>query len=211
MLLLVRHPLLQHAGHGAALQGDISPTKGAGLGFMGGAAAGLIGGVIAAIAVVYFIARKMKLTSPRLYVGLFWAAFVTPRPFGATFGDVLARPLHEGGGLRPRRSSAVAGDPRGHDPLRHYRRNKTGPAATTETGGGRGPLSGVSLRSAEQSSDASSSSRFRRAPVTPLAQGLREAGTPWTRWRTATQADPRPDHRLRRDRAGLDAAGDRQG
>ncbi len=80
--------------------------QGPGLGFMGGAA--LIGGVIAAIAAIYFIARKMKLTSPALCVGLFWAAFVLTRPFGATFGDVLARPTSEGGlGFGPGGASAV--------------------------------------------------------------------------------------------------------
>lgn len=82
--------------------------QGPGLGFMGGAA--LIGGVIAAIAVAYFIARKAKLTNPALYVGLFWAAFVLTRPFGATFGDVLARGHTEGGlGFGPGGSSAVLG------------------------------------------------------------------------------------------------------
>ena len=106
--------------------------QGPGLGFMGGAA--LIGGVIAAIAVVYFIARKMKLTSPALYVGLFWAAFVLTRPFGATFGDVLARPLHEGGlGFGPGGSSAVLAAILVVMILFTVRRNKTGPAATTET------------------------------------------------------------------------------
>ncbi len=80
--------------------------QGPGLGFMGGAT--LIGGVIAAIAVAYFIARKLKLASPALYVGLFWAAFVLTRPFGATFGDVLARGHNEGGlGFGPGGSSAV--------------------------------------------------------------------------------------------------------
>lgn len=80
--------------------------QGPGLGFMGGAA--LIGGVIAAIALAYFIARKSRATSAALYVGLFWAAFVLTRPFGATFGDVLARPVHEGGlGFGPGGSSAA--------------------------------------------------------------------------------------------------------
>lgn len=80
--------------------------QGPGLGFMGGAA--VIGGVIVAIAGVYFIARRMKVSSPALFVGLFWAAFVLTRPFGATFGDVLARPTHEGGvGFGPAGSSAV--------------------------------------------------------------------------------------------------------
>lgn len=80
--------------------------QGPGLGFMGGAV--LIGAVIAAIALAYLIARKAKAASVSLYVGLFWAAFVLTRPFGATFGDVLARPPHEGGlGFGPGGSSAV--------------------------------------------------------------------------------------------------------
>lgn len=80
--------------------------QGPGLGFMGGAA--IIGGVIAVIAIAYFIARRTKATNAALYVGLFWAAFVLTRPFGATFGDVLARPIHEGGlGFGPGGSSAA--------------------------------------------------------------------------------------------------------
>jgi uncharacterized membrane-anchored protein len=80
--------------------------QGPGLGFMGSAA--IIGGVIAAIALAYFIARRLGATSPALYVGLFWAAFVLTRPFGATFGDVLARGRDEGGlGFGPGGSSAV--------------------------------------------------------------------------------------------------------
>lgn len=80
--------------------------QGPGLGYMGGA--GLIGTAIAAIAIAYFIARWLKVSSTALYVGLFWGAFVLTRPFGATFGDVLARPPHEGGlGFGPGGSSAV--------------------------------------------------------------------------------------------------------
>lgn len=80
--------------------------QGPGLGFMGGAL--LIGATIAVIAGAYLVARKLKLTNPTLYVGLFWAAFVLTRPFGATFGDVLARGHSEGGlGFGPAGSSAV--------------------------------------------------------------------------------------------------------
>lgn len=80
--------------------------QGPGLGFMGGAV--LIGGVIALIATAYFVARKMKVVNSTIYVGLFWAAFVLTRPFGATFDDVLARPTNEGGmGFGPGGSSAV--------------------------------------------------------------------------------------------------------
>lgn len=30
-------------------------------------------------------------------VALFWAAFVLTRPFGATFGDLLTKPIEKGG------------------------------------------------------------------------------------------------------------------
>lgn len=77
-----------------------------GLGFGGGAA--LIGGVIALIVVVYLLAKRMKVASPALYVGLFWAAFVLTRPFGATMGDVLTKPPAQGGlGFGTIGSSAV--------------------------------------------------------------------------------------------------------
>ncbi|MBX3380669.1 MAG: hypothetical protein KF805_11300 [Phycisphaeraceae bacterium] len=78
--------------------------QGPGLGFMGGAL--LIGSAIAIIAIAYFIARSMRIANAALYVGLFWAAFVLTRPFGATFGDVLARGHAEGGlGFGPAGSS----------------------------------------------------------------------------------------------------------
>jgi uncharacterized membrane-anchored protein len=59
-----------------------------GLGFMGSAA--LIALVLAALAAAY---RWSRLD----HVLLFWAAFVLTRPFGATFGDVLTKPLASGG------------------------------------------------------------------------------------------------------------------
>lgn len=59
-----------------------------GLGFLGGAA--LIG---SAIAVVAALARFTSLDR----VGLFWAAFVLTRPFGATFGDLLTKSTDKGG------------------------------------------------------------------------------------------------------------------
>jgi uncharacterized membrane-anchored protein len=80
--------------------------QGPGLGFVGGAI--LIGSLIAVIALVYLIARKMNRLGVGLTVTLFWAAFVLTRPFGATFGDVLARGHSEGGlGFGPAGSSAV--------------------------------------------------------------------------------------------------------
>jgi uncharacterized membrane-anchored protein len=77
-----------------------------GLGFAGGAA--LIGGVIAMIVAVYFVAKHLKVSSPAFYVGLFWGAFVLTRPFGATMGDVLTKKPELGGlGFGTVGSSAV--------------------------------------------------------------------------------------------------------
>jgi uncharacterized membrane-anchored protein len=59
-----------------------------GLGFLGGAA--LIGGLIALTALAYRFTRINR-------VALFWIAFVLTRPFGATFGDLLTKPLVKGG------------------------------------------------------------------------------------------------------------------
>jgi uncharacterized membrane-anchored protein len=59
-----------------------------GLGFLGGAV--LIGGIIALIALAYYVTRLNR-------VLLFWLAFVLTRPFGATFGDLLTKPLAKGG------------------------------------------------------------------------------------------------------------------
>jgi uncharacterized membrane-anchored protein len=77
-----------------------------GLGFAGGAA--LIGGVIALIVLIYLLAKRMNVASPAPYVGLFWAAFVLTRPFGATMGDVLTKNADKGGlGFGTIGSSAV--------------------------------------------------------------------------------------------------------
>ena len=59
-----------------------------GLGFMGGAA--LIGSVIAVIALASQFTRLNRTM-------LFWIAFVLTRPFGATFGDFMTKPLEQGG------------------------------------------------------------------------------------------------------------------
>lgn len=59
-----------------------------GLGFAGGAL--LIGSLIAAVAAARYLTRL----SP---VILFWLAFVLTRPFGATLGDFLSKPLDHGG------------------------------------------------------------------------------------------------------------------
>lgn len=59
-----------------------------GLGFLGGAT--LIGGLIALVAVGYRY-------TPLNRVFLFWVAFVLTRPFGATFGDLMTKPVEAGG------------------------------------------------------------------------------------------------------------------
>jgi len=70
-----------------------------GLGFLGGAA--LIGGLIAVTALLYRVTRVNRIL-------LFWVAFVLTRPFGATFGDLLTKPIAKGGlNLGTAGSSAV--------------------------------------------------------------------------------------------------------
>lgn len=59
-----------------------------GLGFAGGAI--LIGSLLLLIIAAYYGTK----VSPIL---LFWFAFVLTRPFGATFGDLLTKPLAKGG------------------------------------------------------------------------------------------------------------------
>lgn len=66
-----------------------------GLGFAGGAI--LIGSLIAFLAVLYFARRATKPLSPVFNVAVFWAAFVLTRPFGATMGDLLTKPVDSGG------------------------------------------------------------------------------------------------------------------
>jgi uncharacterized membrane-anchored protein len=59
-----------------------------GLGFAGGAA--LIGCLLAIVLAATFLTRISR-------VFLFWTAFVLTRPFGATVGDVLTKPVAKGG------------------------------------------------------------------------------------------------------------------
>ena len=59
-----------------------------GLGFLGSAT--LIGGIISLITLASFVTQLNR-------VMLFWIAFVLTRPFGATFGDFLTKPLENGG------------------------------------------------------------------------------------------------------------------
>ncbi len=60
-----------------------------GLGFLGGAL--FIGAIITVIALLYKVTKVNRIL-------LFWVAFVLTRPFGATFGDLLTKPV-AGGGL----------------------------------------------------------------------------------------------------------------
>jgi len=63
----------------------------------------IIGGLILAIAGAYYATRWSR-------TGLFWAAFVLTRPFGATMGDLLTKPADKGGlDLGTIGSSAVLG------------------------------------------------------------------------------------------------------
>jgi len=59
-----------------------------GLGFKGGAI--LIGALIGVVVLAYLFTSISR-------VALFWIAFVLTRPFGATFGDVLTKPVERGG------------------------------------------------------------------------------------------------------------------
>ena len=59
-----------------------------GLGFLGGAL--LIGGLLSLVLLIYYFTQFNRIT-------LFWIAFVLTRPFGATFGDLMTKPLSKGG------------------------------------------------------------------------------------------------------------------
>lgn len=59
-----------------------------GLGFGGGAL--LIGGLLAVVVLAHYFTRISS-------VLLFWVAFVLTRPFGATFGDLLTKPVAKNG------------------------------------------------------------------------------------------------------------------
>ncbi len=59
-----------------------------GLGFSGGAI--LIGSLLLVIVLAFYFTKIS-------HVILFWVAFVLTRPFGATFGDLLTKPIEKGG------------------------------------------------------------------------------------------------------------------
>ena len=50
----------------------------------------MIGGLIGLIALAYYFTQINRIV-------LFWIAFVLTRPFGATFGDLLTKPVDHGG------------------------------------------------------------------------------------------------------------------
>src|SRR3954453_7431206 len=60
----------------------------AGLGYSGGAI--VFGAGLLVLAALYFTTKVSR-------VFLFWAAFILPRPLGATVGDFLDKPLNKGG------------------------------------------------------------------------------------------------------------------
>lgn len=59
-----------------------------GLGFVGGAI--LVGSLLILIVLAYYFTAIS-------HIVLFWLAFVLTRPFGATFGDLLTKPIKKGG------------------------------------------------------------------------------------------------------------------
>jgi len=68
-------------------------TDDAGLSFLQGA--GVTAGVIAIVALLHYFTSMND-------VLLFWIAFIFTRPFGATFGDFLTKPVDDGGLNLPR-------------------------------------------------------------------------------------------------------------
>ena len=71
---------------GTALGDFLSDNSG--LGFAGGVI--LIGSLLLLIVLTYYFTKIS-------HVVLFWLAFVLTRPFGATFGDLLTKPVAKGG------------------------------------------------------------------------------------------------------------------
>ena len=71
---------------GTALGDFLADTSG--LGYEGGAA--VFAAALAVVAALYFVAGVSR-------TALFWAAFILTRPLGATVGDLLDKPLADGG------------------------------------------------------------------------------------------------------------------
>jgi uncharacterized membrane-anchored protein len=70
----------------------------AGLSFIQGAL--VTAGVILVVAALHYFTRLS-------HVLLFWIAFIFTRPFGATFGDLLTKPVAEGGLNLPREQASL--------------------------------------------------------------------------------------------------------
>ena len=72
-----------------------------GLGYEGGAL--IFGAALAVVAALYYRTSVSRVT-------LFWAAFILTRPLGATVGDFLDKPVHDGGLAlsRPLASAVIA-------------------------------------------------------------------------------------------------------
>jgi uncharacterized membrane-anchored protein len=82
---------------GTALGDYLADSKG--FGFAGGAI--VFGSAIAAIGLAYFLTGISRTI-------LFWAAFILTRPLGATLGDILTKPIHQGGLNLDRIESSLA-------------------------------------------------------------------------------------------------------
>jgi uncharacterized membrane-anchored protein len=65
-----------------------------------------IQGALVTAAVILIVAALHFFTNLN-YVLLFWIAFVFTRPFGATFGDLLTKPIEAGGLNLPRESASL--------------------------------------------------------------------------------------------------------
>jgi uncharacterized membrane-anchored protein len=70
----------------------------AGLGYTG--AAIIFGGLLAVLVLLYYRSKVSR-------VGLFWAAFILTRPLGAVVGDLLDKPLADGGLALDRYSASL--------------------------------------------------------------------------------------------------------
>ncbi len=72
-----------------------------GLGYAGGAL--VFGAALAVLAIAYYRTNMSRVT-------LFWTAFILTRPLGATVGDFLDKPIHDGGLAfsRPLASAIIA-------------------------------------------------------------------------------------------------------
>jgi uncharacterized membrane-anchored protein len=82
---------------GTALGDYLADSKG--FGFAGGAI--VFGGAIALIGLAYFLTSLSRTI-------LFWGAFILTRPLGATLGDILTKPIHQGGLNLDRIESSLA-------------------------------------------------------------------------------------------------------